>query len=398
MDIWAKRIGVILIVAVIAAGFYLAFREKPILVDIAKVEIGPMQVTIDEEGVARVRDTYIVSSPISGHLDRTKLEEGEPVIANETIIASIHPLDPPFLDKRTEAELEAALEAAKSAFTLAKVERAQAQTALEQAESDYRRTLELSKTNVVSESKLERAYSELKLQQAQVESRDAVIRLRQAEIISAEIRLQQPNSVSMVPRDKGCCVHLISPIDGVVLKVLARSEQAVTPGTSITEVGDPQNIEIAVDLLSSDTPRLKMGSKVEISDWGGDNVLEARIRRINPAAFTKVSSLGIEEQRVDVILDLKTVPKSIGHGYRVLAKLEVWSTESALQVPVGALFRSNGDWAVFTVDDGVARLQTLKLGHINNQMAEVYEGLASGQEVVLYPSDLLEDGRLISIR
>lgn len=398
MGIWIKRFGMILLAIAIGAGFYLALREQPISVDIAQVDIGPMRVTVDEEGVTRVRDVYTVSSPISGHLDRTKLDEGEAVIANQTIIASIHPPDPPFLDERTKAELVATMEAANSAFALAKVEREHAQTALEQAESDYRRALELSKTNVISESKLERAYSDMKLHKAQVESREAVIQLRKAEVVSAKARLRQPSDVTANPPAEDCCIHLFSPVDGVVLKVLTRSEQAVVQGTPITEIGDPQNMEIVVDLLSSDAPKLKIGSRVEISDWGGDDPLEARIKRIDPAAYTKVSSLGIEEQRVDVVLDPLTVPKALGHGYRVLAKLEVWSADTVLQVPIAALFRANGDWAVFVVENGRAKLQQLAIGHINNRMAEVFDGISSGQNVILYPSDLLENGSRVEMR
>jgi len=399
MGIWFKRLGLALLLAAIGGAFYLALREQPIQVDIAQVEIGPMRVTINEEGIARVRDIYTISSPITGHLDRIKLDEGEAVIANQTIIASIHPLDPPFLDERTEAELKAAVEAAKSAISAAKAEHTQVQMALEQAESDYRRALELSKTNVVSESKLERTYNDLKLQKALLESREAVIRLRQAELVSAQARLRQPSDNSTPSSiNDNCCLHLVSPIDGVVLKVLARSEQAVAPGVPITEVGDPQNLEIAVDLLSSDAPKLKNGSKVEISDWGGEKTLTARIRRIDPAAVTKISSLGIEEQRVDVILDLETVPEQLGHGYHVLAKLEIWSGDTVLQVPIGALFRANGNWAVFVLQDGRAVMRTLKIDHMSDRFAEVLDGLSENEKVVLYPSDLLEDGSLIQQR
>lgn len=399
MGIWFKRLGLVLFFAAIGGAIYLALREQPIQVDIAQAKIKPMRVTINEEGVARVRDIYTISSPISGHLDRTTLDEGEAVIANKTIIASIHPLDPPFLDERTEAELKAAVEAAKSAIMSAKAEHTHVQMAMEQAQSDYRRALELSKTNVISESKLEQTYSALKLHEALLESREAFIRLRQAELVSAQARLRQPSDNSTPnPSDTECCMHLVSPIDGVVLKVLARSEQAVAPGVPITEVGDPRNLEIAVDLLSSDAPKLRNGAKVEISDWGGENTLTARIRRIDPAAVTKISSLGIEEQRVDVILDLETVPEQLGHGYRVLAKLEIWSGDTVLQVPIGALFRANGSWAVFVLQDGRAVMRTLTIDHMSDQSAEVLDGLSENEKVVLYPNDLLEDGSLIQPR
>jgi HlyD family secretion protein len=273
MIFWIKRFGLALLVLAIITGFYLALREQPIQVDIAEVKVGPMRVTINEEGVARVRDIYTVSSPISGHLDRTKLDEGEAVVANQTIIASIHPLDPPFLDERTEAELKAAVEAANAAYALSKVERTQAQTVFEQAMSEYRRASELSKTNVISESKLERVFNDMRLQKAQIESKEAIILLRQAEVVSAQVRLRQPSDIASAPQNEGCCIQLVSPVDGIVLKVLARSEQAVIQGAPITEIGDPQNIEIEVDLLSSAAPKLKIGTKVLIREWGGNYLL-----------------------------------------------------------------------------------------------------------------------------
>jgi HlyD family secretion protein len=238
----------------------------------------------------------------------------------------------------------------------------------------------------------------MKLLAAQVDSSEAVIRLREAELHSAEARLRQPGDEPSTPSGPGCCFNLVSPVDGVVLKVLARSEQAVAQGTPITEVGDPRNIEIVVDLQSSDAPKLTIGASVEISEWGGPEALRATIRRIDPAAFTKVSSLGIEEQRVNAILDLESVPEDLGHGYRVLAKLEVWAGEDVLQVPIGAMFRADGDWAVFAVEGETAVLRRLSIGHLNNRTAEVLDGLAEGDKVILYPNDLLEDGSPVTQR
>ena len=395
MGKWLKRLGLLLFVLAIGAGFYFAMREQPVTVDLAEIKTGPMSVTIEEEGVARVRDIYTVSSPIAGHLDRTKLEEGEAVIANKTIIASIHPPDPPFLDERTKAELEAAAEAAKSAVALAQVEHTRAQMALELIQSEYDRASKLAKTNVISESTLERTYSDMNIQRAQVESTQAVIRLRKAELTSAEARLQQPADIGASSSDNGCCVNLTSPIDGVVLKVVARSEQAVTSGMPITEIGDPANLEIVVDLLSSDAPKIKTGSKAIVTNWGGETELGATVRRIDPAAFTKISSLGIDEQRVNAILDLESVPPDLGHGYRVLTRLIVWSQNNVLQIPIGALFRSEGSWATFVVTDGRAILRKLSIGQMNQQSAQILEGLQEGESTILYPNDLLEDGSLV---
>ncbi len=402
MGSWSRRLGLIAIGLAIAAGLYLATREDPVLVDVATVKSGPMTVTIDEEGETRVRDIYTVSAPIAGYLDRTTLEEGEAVVAHETVVASIHPLDPPFLDERTRTELVAAVEAAKSAVAVAEVEHTRTQMAYELAYSEYRRALELSTTNVISQSQLEKAQSSMSVLKAQVDAAVAVIELRQAELASAHARLQQPGRAGAASgaasADVDCCIKITSPESGVVLKVLARSEQAVSPGARIAEIGNPMNLEIVVDLLSSDAPKIKPGTKVVISQWGGGDELEAVVRRIDPAAFTKVSSLGIEEQRVNAVLDLNSVPERLGHGYRVLARLVVWSGEDIVQVPIGALFRSGGHWSAFTIEDGRAALRQIEIGQMNNQTAQILDGIEEGGQVILYPSDLLEDGSLIQQR
>ncbi|WP_258570793.1 efflux RND transporter periplasmic adaptor subunit [Flavimaribacter sediminis] len=380
------------------AGIYLAFRERPVPVDAAMVERGYMEVTIVEEGVTRVKDVYAVSSPIAGHLDRTTLDEGEPVAAHSTVIASIHPLEPPFLDERTRAELRAAAEAARTAIALAEVEKKRAETAYNLAQSNYRRAEQLARSKTISTSQLEHSFSEMELQRAQVESSDATIRLRKAELDSALARLKQPTNIQQVEDTESCCVHMTAPIDGVVLQILTRSEQAVTPGTRIAEIGDPANLEIVVDLLSSDAARIRPGASVRITDWGGEDAIEGTVRTVEPAAFTKISSLGIEEQRVNIIIDIDEVPASLGHGFRILAHLRVWEKDDVLTVPIAAIFRSGGSWSVFVIDDEKAKLEKVELGRMNDTVAQVLGGLEAGEMVVLYPSDVLEDGKLVEIR
>ncbi|WP_202396001.1 efflux RND transporter periplasmic adaptor subunit [Stappia sediminis] len=398
MRLWLKRLFFTALTIAIAGGFYMALKEKPILVDIARVTAGPMQVTINEEGETRVRDVYTVSSPMDGHLERIELEEGDAVKANETIIASIRPLDPPFLDERTRTELLAALEAARSAVKVAEVELTRAEVALSLAKSEYQRASKLANTNIISQSQLEKAYNAVQLQEAQVESAKANIRLRNAELDSARARITETRELQTRRTGEDCCMDITAPVNGVVLDVIAESEQAITSGAKLVDIGDPKDLEIAVDLLSSDAVKIKPGTKVTITEWGGDKDLQATVRRIDPAAFTKVSALGIEEQRVNVILDLDEVPEGLGHGYRVFARLTVWSGENVLQVPIGAIFRSDGNWSVFAVVDGKADLRKVRLGHMNSSDAEVLEGLADGDTVILYPNDLLSDGSLVEDR
>ena len=392
------RIGLAALAAIVGAGLYVALREQPVSVDAAPVIEGPMIVTIDQEGVTRVRNVYTVSAPIAGHLDRTSLEEGDPVEANRTVVASIHPMDPPLIDRRTEAELLAAIEAARSGVAQAELEHQRALSALEPAEADLERAVRLFGSNIVSERDLQRATTEVALQEAQVKSTEARIRQRQAELNSAKARLMRPGDEILDIKGRECCVEVTAPIDGIVLSVRVKSEQAVAAGTPLAEVGDPRDLEIAVDLLSEDAVRIRPGLKATITDWGGEENLDATVRRVDPSAFTKVSALGIEEQRINAVLDLDRPEPLLGHGYRVFARLAIWRSEKALQAPIAALFRTSGNWAVFRIVDDRAELVPVEIGHLNDESAEVTAGLSRGDRVVLHPSDTLDDGGLVAPR
>lgn len=395
----ASRLAVYAILAgLVAAAVYLAVRETPVLVDLATVTRGPMEVNVAEEGVTRVIDVFTVSAPIAGELARVTLSEGDEVVADETVVATIRPLSPPFLDERTRAELVAATEAARSAVALAEVEHARALTALKLAQSEYDRAARLAEKDFVSESTLEKADSDVRLQKAQVESAQANIRLRQAELASAQARLTQPTSRDSRSADGECCVTITAPVSGVVLSVIERSEQAVQQGAKLLEIGDPNKLEVTVDLLSRDAVRVSQGARAAIEDWGGEKTVTGRVRRIEPAAFTKVSSLGIEEQRVNVVIDLDAAPEGLGHNYRVLARLRIWGEDDVLQAPIGALFRSGGDWSVFVAAGGVVRLRRVELGRMNDAVAQVVSGLTEGESVVLYPNDQLADGKAVEQR
>ncbi len=398
MNNMTKWIGLAALVAIVGAGLHVALREQPVSVDTAPVIESPMTVTIDQKGITRVRNVYTVSALIAGHLDRTSLEEGDPVEANKTVVASIHPMDPPLIDQRTEAELLAEIEATGSGVAQAELEHQRALSALELAEADLERAVRLFGSNIVSERDLQTATTEVALQEAQVKSTEARIRQRQAELNRAKARLMQPGDEILDIESRECCVEVTSPIDGIVLSVKVKSEQAVTAGTPLAEVGDPRDLEIAVDLLSEDAVRIRPGLKATITDWGGEESLDATVRRVDPSAFTKVSALGIEEQRVNVVLDLDGPEPLLGHGYRVFARLVIWQSEKALQAPIAALFRSNGNWAVFRIADDRAELVHVEIGQLNDESAEVVAGLSRGDRVVLHPSDTLDDGGLVALR
>lgn len=395
---WIKRLALGLFAVAVIAGFYWALRPKPVLVDAATIADGPMTVTINQEGKTRVKEIYTVSSPIAGYLDRSRLEEGDAVKANETVVASIHPMSPPLIDRRTEAELRAAVDAAKSGVALAQVQYKQAEVDLTLARSNLRRAEQLAQTSIISQSMLEQTTTEVQVKQAAVDSAKANIQLRQAELANAQAKLMPFDGTFQSPTGGDCCVRVKAPINGVVLKLLVKSEQAVTPGTPLAEIGDPHDLEIVVDLLSADAVRIRPGDHAVITDWGGDHPLQATVRRIDPAAFTKVSALGIEEQRVNAILDLDKPEPELGQAYRVFARLVIWRSDHALQVPIGALFRDQGEWSVFRIEDGKARLAKIKVGHMNDEHAEVLSGLEKGDRVIVHPNDTLKDGSPVEER
>ncbi|MCO6409659.1 efflux RND transporter periplasmic adaptor subunit [Hoeflea alexandrii] len=394
----ARSLAGLVVAAAIGGGLYIGFSEKPILVDLASVETGPMQVSVAEDGITRIRNVYAVSSPIAGHLDRVKYSVGDPVSAGESI-TSIHPLDPPFLDTRTRTELMAAIDAARSSIAVAEVELTRARTSRALAHASQERARKLAETNIVSESELERLVGEVELADAQVRSAEAMIALRRAELASAQARLAQPGQTPIAAGNDQCCVNIVSPIDGIILSLNAKSEQAASVGQLIAEIGDPSDLEITVDVLSADAVKIRPGSQALITDWGGPSTLEAEVERVEPSGFTKVSALGIAEQRVNAIIALKQQPPAdLGHGFRVIANLIIWSSDAVMQVPVSSLYREGGDWAVFRMEDGRARVTPVEIGHMTDRRAEILSGLSDGDQVLLYPGDALEDGSLISDR
>ncbi|MEZ5660285.1 MAG: HlyD family efflux transporter periplasmic adaptor subunit [Burkholderiaceae bacterium] len=395
---WIKRIIVLATLVAIAAGLAWAMRDPPQPVDLAELSRGELLVVVEEEGRTRVRDLYAVTSPIAGRLDRLALEEGDPVTGGQSVIASIKPLDPPFLDARTRQERLAALEAARAEVSLARVDYQRARTAQTLARSELTRTRELAARQLVSASTLEKAESEAALQNALVESAQAGIRVADARLTSAQAMLTQPGQADTPTAETDCCVRVVAPADGVILSVLVRSAQPVSQGTKLAEIGDPSRLELVVELLSADATRVRPGAQVRIHGWGGERMIHGTVQRIEPAGFTKVSALGIEEQRVITVIDLPDPPAALGHGYHALASIEIERHPDVLRVPIGALFRVAGQWSVFVDEQGHARERRLELGAINAEHAEVRQGLSAGDRVVMYPSDLIADGVAIAPR
>jgi len=369
------------------------FRPAAVAVDLGKVERGPLAVSISDEGETRVRDMYVVSAPVPGHLRRIELDAGDTVVADQTVIAQIEPSDPAFLDVRSAAEARATVDAAAAARSLAEAQVRRAQADLEFADSELERMRALARSHTVSESDLDSAERRAKTADAALAEARAELKVRQSEYQVARARLMTPASRKGV---SDCdCVSVYSPVSGEVLRVPDESARVVQSGEPLVEVGDPARLEVVVDLLSEDAVRVQAGQRAIIEAWGGPKPLEGVVRRVEPFGFTKVSALGIEEQRVNVVIDI-TEPRQhwerLGHGYRVEPRIVLWESNDVLKVPLAALFRQGRQWAVFVAQDERAVLRPVEIGHENGLEAEVVSGLEAGEQVVLRPGDRVSPG------
>jgi HlyD family secretion protein len=381
---------------------------RPIAVDLAPIARGPMEVTVDDEAKTRVRHVYTVSAPVAGKVLRIShpfgeqgisLHVGDRVTAAETVVAIMQPTVPTFLDARSREELQAMQTAADAAITLAEAEAQRIEAALEFTRSDLRRAEGLARTNSIAERTLEKARLDVRTNEAALTSAKAQLDVRRSERAIIAARLIDP--ATAIPETRsGCCIQLRSPVTGVVLKIIQDSEAVVPAGAPLIEIGDPIDLEVSADLLSTDAVQIKPGADVRIDGWGGDAV-RGRVVRVDPAGFLKVSALGIEEQRVRTTIDLVDPPElwsRLGHDYRVIVHVTVWRANDVLRVPVGALFRKGEDWAVFVAKDGRVRTTMVRIGQRNSRVAEVLSGLAEGDRVVLHPSDRLREGVAVSER
>lgn len=367
-----------------------SFMPRPVAVEVASVTPQTIEVAVEEEGEARIREVYTLSATSAGKLSRISLHAGDPVVAQETIVATIGPAAPAFLDARTRAVAEATMAAAQSAVDLARAQVVQAEAMLEFMTSEANRARALFEKSAVSERMLANAMLELKTAQATLDSARANLAVRERQKDSAEAALLTDDENAA----QTCCRNLIAPVSGRVLRVLTEDEQVVQVGTPILEIGNPGNLEIVVDLLSRDAVRVQVGAKAEITGWGGPPI-SARVERIEPTAMAKISALGIDERRVEVILALQGDPvewQQLGHGFRVIASIALWRAEDVLAIPVGALFRDGSNWATYLVQDGRAQLKTITLGERNERFAQVLAGLEAEDRVILHPSDLISDG------
>ncbi len=375
--------------AVVGVLLAVALWPKSVPVETVAVARGPLMVTVDEEGVTRVRDRYVVSSPVAGRVLRIELEPGDRVVRGQTL-TRVRAEAPPLLDERTRAEAQAAVEGARAALGRARAEEQRARATLAQVERELVRVRELAKNHVVSAQELEAREADAKVAQESVNAAVFAVQAATSDLQRAQARLTPTGAA---PADR--IVAVTAPIDGVILKRMRESESVVPAGDPLLEIGDPRRLEIVSDLLSTDAVRVEPGARAFIEQWGGDKRLEARVRRVEPAGFTKISALGVEEQRVNVVLDFvdpAAAFAALGDAYRVEVRIVLWEGTSVLKVPTSALLRDGDRWAVYRVEGGRARRTAVVLGHQTGQEAEVTSGLAEGAHVILHPADTLTDG------
>jgi len=363
----------------------LALRPTPQPVDTVPVSRGPLRVTIDEEGRTRVRDRYVVVAPAAGRVARITLEEGAPV-ARGAVVARLYaaPLDP-----RGRAEAVARVRGAADAQRAAAAAVAAAGAALGQARREYARAESLYASNLLAPQQREHAALAETTSARQLEAADFRAQAAAHEVEVARATLAAPGGVALA---------LVSPLRARVLRIPERSERVVAAGTPLLELGDPTRLEIVSDLLSEDAVKVKPGDRVLVEDWGGDHPLQAHVRLIEPSGFTKVSALGVEEQRVNMIADLDETPPQLGDGYRVETRVVLWEAPSVLKIPTSALFQDGGQWYVFVAREGRARRQAVQVAHRNAFEAEIAGGLAPGDLVIRHPTDKLADGVRVAAR
>ncbi len=395
---WHRKLLVLAAIAAIVTALVYGFMEKPVPVDTARVGRGPLRVTVEEDGETRVIDRYTVTGPVTGYMRRITLREGDPVVTGGEL-ARLDPLLPEVLDPRARARAGAGIQAAEAAVEKASEEEKAAAAAAVYAGSELARISELFDRGIVAKDELERAESEDRVSQAGLRSARFAVDVARHELEAARTALKYSaarRSASPVET-----VIVRSPVEGRVLRVLRKSEGMLSQGEALLEIGDPAAIEVQVDVLSDDAVRISPGTRVVFVRWGGDGPLEGRVRLVEPSGFTKVSALGVEEQRVWVISDI-TSPREtwsrLGDGYRVDASFVIWEAEDVLQIPESALFRHNGSWSVFVVQDGRASLRQVRTDHKNGVSAEIVSGLKEGEEVITHPGRAVRDGAKVKRR
>ncbi|HEU5170003.1 MAG TPA: efflux RND transporter periplasmic adaptor subunit [Gemmatimonadales bacterium] len=382
-------IGAVVVLA-IGAGIARALRPNPVPVEVAEVARGPLRVTVDEDGMTRVKDRFVVSAPLAGMLTRIELHPGDSV-ERGTAVARLLPAVSPMLDPRSRSAAEARVAAAQAALRQAETAVRRARAAADFAGREAERQRKLFAAGATAAQTLEAAELAERMRDEERASAEFGLRVAESELRVARAALRRLDAD--VPAGEQFVVP--APVDGRVLRVLQESETVVAAGAPLLEIGDAAALEIVVDVLTTDAVDIRPGALALIEGWGGGDTLRGHVHRVEPAAFTRVSSLGVEEQRVNVLIDLEDRRErwgGLGDGYRVEARIVVWEAADVLQVPAGAVFRQGDGWAVYAVEGGRARLRPVEIGRRTAAAAQVLKGVEAGEPVVVYPSDNVRDG------
>lgn len=381
-----KRVLLAVVAIALVALLVVLWMPSPVEVDAADVQAGPMRVTVDDQGETRSHDRFVLSAPVAGRLARIALHDGDAVTGGQ-VVAEIAPLP---LSTREREEIVARVAAADALQREAEQRVRHADEDLAQAQRELERTRRLVAEKFVAPQAAERAQNLERTAASEAEAARQRARAAAADAQAARAGLAATRA--------GGLVQVRAPTAGRILRVHDASERVVAAGTPLMVVGDLAHLEVVVELLSSDAVKVAAGMPVLIDGWGGDRALRATVRRVEPYAVTKVSALGIEEKRVNVVADFVDPPGAIGDGYRITARIVVWQAEQVLKVPVSALFRCAEAWCVFVVDGGRARRRTVEIGQRNLTEAEVRAGLEAGMRVIRYPSNAVEEGVRVNVR
>jgi len=391
---WRKLIPYGVLAALLAA-IVAGLLPKPVEVEVATVETKPLTVSVLEEGKTRIRHRYVITPPVAGFLNRVLLRPGAPLEAGKTVVATIQPQPASFLDPRARAETEARVKAAEALKMQRDTQIDRAKAALDLAQKELKRDNNLKPTGAISMKEFDTAANQVDMLTRELHTSEFALQVANFELDQARAALVQVQSPTMENVEP---YKVTSPVNGYVLNVYEESARMLAAGAQIMEVGDPTDLEAEIELLSSDAVAVRPGAEVSIEQWGGDAPLRGKVTMVEPGGYTKVSALGVEEQRVKVRVQfVDPIPKDhpLGDRYRVEARIVTWHGDNVLQAPTGALFRRGGDWMTFVFDGGKARLQKVEILHNNGVAAEIRGGLRQGQRVILHPPDSISEGAAV---
>ena len=382
-------LGAVLLAA--TAAVLLALRPRPVPVDVAQTQRGPLIVAVEESGKTRVKDRYVVSAPTAGNLSRVPLEAGD-LVEEGDALAEIAPVLAPLLDQRTHAEAEARLGAAVSALGQARAQTARAGVAKALAEQELGRIRRLGAA--ASRQQADQSEFEARMRGEEQASARFAEKVAAEEVRRARVTVGQGGTAT-----RDCHVDVLAPVSGRVFRVFQKSAGVVAAGAPLLEVGDPAALEVEVDLLTTAAVQVKPGTEVTIHGWGGDAPLSGRVRLVEPSGFTKPSALGVDEQRVNVLVALTDPPArwaTLGDGYRVETRLVLWEGHDVVKAPLGAVFRHGDGWAVFRVDGDRAALVPVEIGHRGETEVEILSGLTPDVPVAVHPGDRVKAGARVA--